>query len=175
MSEPPQVRQQEGALPSLDVIFDIAKDRLDAQMAVIDGLDTKANFLLGAASVVIGLAIAFQAAIPLTPGLPVGSRLLHAAPLGPLLVAYIVTAYLTYRAMAVKKYSYAPDPDVLLSYLEKPMLQTKEEVARAMVDAHTKNGPAITDKAKWVRRASWLLIAEVAALVLALFTGLLVG
>jgi hypothetical protein len=50
-------------LPSLDFAFDLVKDEMHGQLARVDGLDTKANFIMGAATGLVGIALTIQATI----------------------------------------------------------------------------------------------------------------
>lgn len=61
-----QVAQQQvnaHSLPSLDLAFDLVKEEMQAQLARVDGLDTKANFIMGAATGLVGIALTIQATI----------------------------------------------------------------------------------------------------------------
>ena len=61
-AQPAQEPDIDHTLASLDFIFDLVKERMAAQMARIDGLDTKANFIMGAATALISIALTLQAA-----------------------------------------------------------------------------------------------------------------
>lgn len=161
--------------PSLNLVFDLVRERLAQQTALADAMDSKASAVLGAASVVIGLAVALQAAVPIEQGLSMGNKLVRTLPLVPLLVAYFVTAWTAYQAFTVRKYDYAPTPTRLLDYVRDAEWFTKARVVKAMEVVYEDNATVYGEKAKWLRRSLWALTAQVVVLGLALMAEILVS
>jgi hypothetical protein len=49
--------------PCLDLIFELTKDRISNQLERVNALDSKANFVLGSATALVGAALVLQAVL----------------------------------------------------------------------------------------------------------------
>jgi hypothetical protein len=182
-AQPAQEADKDNTLASLDFIFDLVKERMVAQLARIDGLDNKANFIMGAGTALVSIALTLQAAVLTshtsgycTPIIPTFIHvwpplLRHAIPLLPLIITYIIVIYLSQKAYKIDSYHDIPaNPDALYTYLEQ-----NQDVATIKVDIYdrmrvnfTKNEEKINAKARWIQYALWLLELEGISLVLLL-------
>src|SRR6266849_2926128 len=182
-TQPTQEADKDNTLASLDFIFDLIKERIAAQLARIDGLDNKANFIMGAATALVSIALTLQAAVLTshtsgycTPIIPTFIHtwpplLRRAIPLLPLIVTYIIVIYLSQKAYKIDSYHDIPaNPDALYKYLEQ-----NQDVATIKIDIYgrmrvnfTKNEEKINAKARWIQYALWLLELEGISLLLLL-------
>lgn len=154
--------------PSVSLIYDLIKDRLAEQSSRVDAIDTKAGIVLGTASVVMGLVVAFQATVPLIHGIAAGQKLIRILLVIPQLDAYCLAAWMAYRAFGVRAYDYAPTPTEVLKYKQEAEWFTRAQVSPAMEAAYTNNETVIADKVRWLRRSLQALIAQVIVLAVAL-------
>lgn len=182
-AQPAQEADNDNTLASLDFIFDLVKERMTAQLARIDGLDNKANFIMGAATAIVSIALTLQAAVlathtsgyctPIIPNFiytwpPLVRR---AIPLLPLIVTYTIVMYLSQKAYKIDSYHDVPaNPNALYKYLEQ-----NQDVATIKVDIYdrmrvnfTRNEEKINAKAHWTQFALWFLELEGISLVLLL-------
>lgn len=156
-------------LPSLDVILDLTRERLNGQGAQIDALDSKANFVLTAATVLLGTALAAQVAISSQSISVFGRAVPRAAALIALVLVYLVVVGMAFQAYDIQQYDQAPEPQKLLKeYLRRPQEETKEDTAIAMAEAFSQNRVRIKRKVRWTRWALKALIAETVVLVIVL-------
>src|SRR5438046_9187146 len=99
--------------PSLDLIFELTKERIANQSEQVNALDSKANFVLGSATALVSTALVLQAVL-LTPQpsqatphiycpLPI-SNLTHVIPLLILLLAYLCVLFSAFFAYRIRVY-----------------------------------------------------------------------
>ncbi len=165
-------------LPSLNLIFELLKDRIALQWQQVNALDNKANFILLSATTIVSAALVLQAVL-LTPqttptsqtiSLPLycpaySNRILQSLPLLILLAVYLsvmLTAYLAYK---IREYKQAPEPDELFKYLVEEEDRTREAVTRAMLEVCKSNALTYKNKVFRVKIAFILLACEAVALV----------
>lgn len=178
-----QEADKDNILASLDFIFDLVKERMAAQLARIDALDNKANFIMGAGTALVSIALTLQAAVLTshtsgycTSLIPTfihswSPLLRRAIPLVPLVVTYIIVMYLSRQAYKIDSYHEVPaNPDALYTYLEQnqDVAAIKMDIYNRMRVNFTKNEAKITAKARWIERALWMLGLEGISLVLLL-------
>lgn len=140
-------------LKSLDLIFDLVKDRCAVQMDQADKLDTKAYSIMTSATALISAALILQAVLPALSSskhISFLNEVLQLIPLALLLAAYLavmITAILAYK---LRQYSQTPNPMTLYqNYLDKPELYTKAKVLRSTVEDYKENKEEIDKKIKW--------------------------
>ncbi len=182
-AQPSQEAEKDNTLASLDFIFDLVKERMAAQMARIDGLDYKANFIMGAATAIVSIALTLQAAVltahPCDYCTPIIPNFLYtwppllrrAIPLLPLIVTYMIVMYLSQRAYKIDSYHDVPaNPDGLYKYLEQnqDVATIKIDIYNRMRTNFTENEDKINAKARWIQYALWSLELEGISLVLLL-------
>jgi hypothetical protein len=166
--------------PSLDVLIDIAKARIAAQGAQFSTIDTKANFALGAASLVLVGAVGLRGA--LTPAMA-GHRLWGiAGATGTRVVTaeMVIAAGLCLITLFLAMAAYAPrDVEEIgnLKQLEQYSLQqeaytTKRHFLARMSGAHETNASTLGEKARRVVGALWSLRMSAAWLVVMALTPL---
>lgn len=160
--------------PSLDLAFELTRERLAAQTQYSKSIDDKANFAQGSATALVSAALVVQAVIvqnhiscavfSFFHGVsPAVDRVL---PLLPLLLPYVGVIILGIRAGRLNVYLQSPKPDKLLQeYLEQEESQTKEILLRSMVYAHAVNEQTLKRKSKWVTYTLILLTIEAFMLV----------
>lgn len=167
-------------LPSLDVAFDLIRARVVTQLQEVDGLDAKANFARGAATTLVGTGLILQAVLLnaqahsyCTSLIPAFLHLLptllkRALPLMPLLGMYVAVVLFTHQAYKIRDYELVPEPRELLNYLEEPVIITKIDVFKEMVDDYEQNEKKINRKAHYVSYALLALNIEGLTLVMLL-------
>ena len=176
---PVQEANKDYGLPSLDLAFDLAKERMSGQLARIDGLDNKANFFMGAATGIVGLALTLQAALFSASAtsycnsyIPtflhtLNPLLKRAIPLLPLIVTYIIVMCLSHLAYKIDNYYEVPtDPEGLYDYLAEDVAVTKIDIYHMMKDNFKENEKKIRSKARWATYAFRFLELEGITLVL---------
>lgn len=151
-------------LHSLDLIFDLVKDRSTVQMDQSDKLDAKAYSVMTSATALVSAALVLQAVLPSlqpSPHISVFNEVLQLILLVLLLAAYLtvmITAILAYK---LRKYYQTPNPIVLYqNYSDKPERYTKAKVLRSVVEDYKKNEEENDDKIKWNKWAIRALWAE---------------
>lgn len=147
-------------LPSLDVAFDLARERTASQLETVDALDAKANFILTSASVVVATSIAVGG-IASAMVSQSWVRVVRILPLFLVALAYIAVVILVYQAYKVRGYERAPKPRILLDdYLHQSDQTTKEDMVRALADVYDTNAHTIESKALWTNRALQALVVQ---------------
>lgn len=142
--------------PSLDLVFDLTRERLSAQLTSVDSLDTKANFVLGSATLLTAAAATIQ-------GL---SHYDSAVRFVAILVAmslYLAVIFTSFRAYMIRVYHQAPDPAALEGYMWEQLEPTKGTLLKEMVGCYNDNKEEIARKVWWLR---WALRAFGAEAVL---------
>jgi hypothetical protein len=177
--------------PSLDLAFDLAKDRVAGQLEQVDALDTKANFILGSATTLLAAALVLQAVIltvqksspaqqvassstrtPIQPSFCslITNKPLAFSPFVILLIIYLILMAISFAAYRLRAYQHTPDPETIYKkYLTEDATKTKAFIFRAMVAVYQENKKTIDRKVFWISTAFIALGVEVVALVLILF------
>lgn len=159
--------------PSLNLAFDLIRERLNALREDSKSLDDKANFAQGSATALMSAALIIQAVLVqnhtncamfgLFRGMPqVANSIL---PLLPLLIPYVGVILLGIRAGRLNVYLQSPKPDTLQDYLEQDESRTKEVLLRSMVYAYAVNEQTLKRKSKWVTYTLIFLTIEAFMLV----------
>lgn len=159
--------------PSLNLLYELAKERLASQQEQKDILDSKANFILGSATALVSAALVLQAvsqpqhATPLPVYCIVRTNApLHALPMIILLVMYLIVLFSAFPAYKIRIYKYAPELEELYkNYLFEDESETKAKVFRAMLTAYRENIITIGNKVLWLKVAFVFLGVEAMALV----------
>lgn len=150
--------------PSLEIVFQEIKDRLQAQLHQVDTLDTKAGTVLSVASLVATLGA----------GLPVAtsSGSLSDASLVLLLggtILYAFAMFFGFRGYWLRNYRRDPEPGPLRDrYLFQPADFTRRRVIANMIQSYEVNRPLIESKVWNIKVAILLLAVETIAFVAAL-------
>lgn len=149
-------------LHSLELVFDLVKDRHSVQMDQSDKLDTKAYSIMTSATALVSAALVLQAVLPSLqsfPKLPITGMILQVIPLALLLATYLGVMVTAIAAYKLRKFYYSPDPDALYQdYLQKSERYTKAKVLRAVIEDYRRNEKEIDRKITWNRwaiRALW--------------------
>ncbi len=150
---------------SLDLLFDLIKERLTVQFDQADKLDTKASTTMTSATAIIGAALTLQAVLP---------TLLHSfsdisvntflplLPLSLLALTYLITMAFSTLAFWIRTYKLTPDPVGLYrNYLYEDEKETKAYVMRSMVDDYSKNEKELDKKVFWNKVAFTALLTEI--------------
>ncbi len=182
MSKNNQSSNKSKDFPSLNLIFDLLKDRIALQWQQTNALDNKANFILVSATALVSAALVLQAVLLTPQTAPVSqitslpfycptstNRILHSLPLLILLAVYLFVMLSAYLAYQIRVYKQAPEPDELFKYLIDEEDKTMEAVTRAMLEVCKSNNLTIRSKVLRVKIAFILLGFEVLALVAYLF------
>jgi hypothetical protein len=165
--------------PSLDLVTDLVWDLVKSQPGRANALDSKASFVLSAATTLIAAALvlfppiltshsACSTVMPLlVRALP--ALVKRAVLVLPLLIMYGLVMFFAYQAYKIRRYVEVPLPRPLLDrYVDKPEEYTKAIVIQSMVDAYEENEDEITNKADYVYRALIFLMLEALVFVLLL-------
>ncbi len=165
--------------PSLNLATDYTWDLLTTQKTRANALDSKANFILGAATTLVGAALALLPSI-LSSNSSCSILLLsflHTLPqflmrvilVLPLIIIYVIVMVLAYQAYKIRDYTEVPDPRRLLDkYLDKPEDYTKVVVIQSMVEAYEENEAVIINKANYNYLAFTFLMIEALVLIILL-------
>jgi len=192
-----QITNDTSQLPSLELAFNLTKELITAQLARVDGLDNKANYIKGAATALVGTALVLQSTLLSShqgsycslsmpyfflvfPGsvkiIPNFLNLMppllqRAIPILPLLITFLIVLYISHQAYKIMDYyDVAANPKTLFdSYLEEPLIITQIDVFKRMMNNYEQNRKRIDRKALWVSHALFWLEIEAVALVLLLF------
>jgi len=160
--------------PSLNVIFDAVKERVEDQKGRIAALDTKAGFTLGAATILTGGISTLTAGLAGFTGdeakpmkhIDLGAGSLSAQQIVALVVALILAAYAflvftTFQAFRLRSFAIAPEPTTLRKEWSSESEQsTKAGLVDAMVYAFETNKDTIKGKTTWTNRAILAIVLE---------------
>lgn len=157
------VEQQHEPL-SLDVIYDLAKERLDSQLEQIDSIDAKVSIVFGFASLAIGVAAGFLGTKDFEPS-ATSSSLLFAA-----ISVYSLVIMLALKAYIFRRFEYAPNiKQMLVDALYWEPSVTKLQALSNMVEAMETNKSRIEEKACFGTASLVLLGLEVILVTFALY------
>jgi hypothetical protein len=151
--------------PSLDVVFDLTKERIEAQLTQVDAIDSKSNFILGSATAVISAGVIVQGLTASSSSLLLTNRLLQSLPMLLLFASYLVTMLSAVIACRLNTYKGVARPETLFEqYLSEQVKTTKTEVSKYMVEAYKHNAKLIEKKAFCTQFSLYALLAEVTVL-----------
>ena len=150
-------------LHSLELIFELVKERNAIQMDQADKLDAKAYSVMTSATALISAALILLAVLPTSR--PSFSSILNGGieiiPLLLLLLTYLAVMVIAILAYKLRNYHQTANPNILFyKYLDKPQLYTKAKVLRSALDDYNKNEKEINAKIKWNKWAIRALWAE---------------
>ena len=163
-------------LTSLDIILGEVKDRREESAHQVSTLDTKASFVLGAASLFVATVTGFQAVLathtikhtlctfahsPCISFTVAGIARIPEAAIG---IIYVAILYSALRAYGIRPYK-AFEPLRLQQYLGHPEQDTKIALIRGIVAGHDADKKQINDKVTWTQRAVGFFIAGGIALL----------
>lgn len=147
---------------SVDVIYELALSRLEAQLRQFDGIDNKLSLILTVSSLIIGIAASFLIGIhgPFSQ-ISVAFLALAAA-------AYFAVITLVILAYRVLTLSYPPNiRQARLRLLHWEPSMTKRQVLAQLVEAIEENRELLVTKARNANLALYLSAVEVAGVVAA--------
>jgi len=149
---------------SVDVIYELAMNRLDRQFDQIDAIDTKVNVVFGFASLAIGVAAGFVGTTDSGPS-PASAALLFSA-----LAVYVLVMMLALTAYMFRRFDYAPLVKQLwLDALFWDPSDTKRQALSNIVEAIEANKERIESKVCFGRAALILLLLEVILITFSLY------
>lgn len=135
--------------PSMDTVVDFTREKLSAQLAHADSLDTKANFVLGSATLLTAAAVALRSSAS-----HISLGFMHV--LGVIaMVVYLAVVFASLSAYMTREYHQAPNPVELEPYIWEEPLKTKGDTLREMVKAYKENKTILQNKARWLK---WSLL-----------------
>jgi len=150
---------------SLELLYELALKRMDAQMSQIDSVDTKLGLVFGFSNLASGILGGLLALA--SDGGSVSDASWALAALGA--VFYIAIFYLAIQGYIFRWFKYAPD---LRYYFHEafswPPDSTKNQIAADIVDSVEFNDKIINRKVIYGRWAYGLLFVQVIFLTLAL-------
>lgn len=164
----PQTTQKVIQFPSLNIGFELVRERLTNQSETLNTLDTKASFVLGSSTILIGAVILNHSQIPschffffmITPDT------LRLIPL-LLLLSYLIGVLSAFQAYRIRGSFDVPKPRTIYDrYLTKPEEETKAANFMAMIYAYEENTKLLKIKGRWTTAA--LTSLAILAVLLAL-------
>ncbi len=154
--------------PDLNLLYEIARSRLDTQLAFLDSLDTKLGLFLSVGSAILTVAAAIVAVDRTRWSIWAGLALALA------IGAFIGVAFFTVTALRGQKWSIGPDVTQVAALLwtEGESAATKS-VINTLVDLFSRNQSAYDAKVGALAPAAIALVVETlaAAAALALVAG----
>ncbi len=156
-------------------MFTLISERMARQSQAADQIDTKASGILIGGTTLVGFAFLIQHhtagncsdLIPIwLHHWPIMVRL--GLPYIPFLTCYILMMIFALRASHVQTYTDIPNPGTALKRLNESERDLKLSLSQAMAHYSEYNQGIINGKAVWTQRASSMLLAEIATLVLLL-------
>lgn len=157
---------------SLDLLFDLTKERVTVQIDQVDKLDTKASSTVASATALISAALTIQAVLPaLLQSHPQVAlkTIMTLIPLILLALTYFVTTIFCLLAYKIRAYNLTPDPVGLYNYLYEEESVTKAYVMRSMISDYQKNEKEIDRKVTWNKVAFISLLCETVFFITFLF------
>ena len=156
---------------SPQVFYEVAMNRLDAQMNRMEAIDRKLASLIGFASVIMAI---FAAALQL--GEPAQSPPSAIVFLGLAGVIYIALMVFALRAYRFRKWSFRPNLDDLSEHCVKyDDLTMRKWVAQECILSYRKNEETLISKTSDGRNAVRLLFAETTLLIIAVVLALVIS
>ena len=150
--------------PSLDIVYEEVKERLDIQLHQVDTLDAKAGTVLSVASLVMTIAAGLQATMP--------REDLDGWPLILLLAGTIFYAFamlFAFRGYWLRNFRRDPEPRPLRDlYLFQSADFTKRRVTANRIESFELNSALLESKVWNIKAAIILLVIQTLTLVIAL-------
>ncbi len=161
--------QPEDDVPSLDVAFDLTREQCAAQLTHLNGLDTKAGFVLASASLLTG-ALATWRVPTTTVHYPIFIEwFMMRIPLISIVI-YLVVIVTSYFALIPRDFTISINPTHLWqNYSKKPERWTKRKVRATMAAIYQKNKQVIDRKIRWTMAAFFALALEAVLVAVILF------
>jgi hypothetical protein len=146
--------------PSLDVVYQEVKERLDVQLKQIDSLDGKTGNLLFMSSVVLGIGATAQALLLGLSGNPL-IVLLFSIPI----VFYSLSMSFALRSWVVRPYFRDPEPRPFRDYyLTREPQFTMRRLLTHFISCYEWNVNVVKKKVRELRFSMWFFLAEVITL-----------
>lgn len=165
----PETENETDALAAVKALFEITHDQIADQQKQIDGLDTKASVILGAATVLAGTTSVLLYGLITSHSNMLTNQYLRWLPLS-LIVVYLVLVTAACLAYMVRRYIQVPEPQALYDdYRNKSEYFIRARVFTAMVEADKKNKAIIKRKVLWLTCSIVALELETILLVLILY------
>ncbi len=136
------------SLPSIDIVLDEVRRKLDFQFEQLDGLDTKASIVLGIAGVGLTIVVTYLYSVAFDE--IICARLTKAA-LALIFVPLVLCIALSIAELWIKKYDRPPKLERLRSHY---ITESAEETKLKIIDISLK---AIEDNANLLNRQIWLV------------------
>jgi hypothetical protein len=165
----------------VEIVHDELRERVALQLAQIDSLDGKANFVLGSASLLTAGAAALGSAIETSDGVTPNRwcifgwnaevETLANVVIAGAFAAFVAVVICAYQAYRVRIYTVTPDPTtgaalLLDTYMARPKGDTMAMLASARKQDDLPNNEAqIKDKVRWTTWALKALLVESALLL----------
>ncbi len=155
---------------SLDLLFELTKERNKIQLEQTDKLDSKAITVLTSATAIVSAALILQAVLQPSPNTSLVYTLLQRLPIALLMIFYLLAMIAGLTELMIRTYKLTPDPSRLYErYLMKHPEYTKAKVYKSMVDDYNVNEDKIEDLVYWIKMAIVALWIEAIAFVFFLF------
>lgn len=152
-------------LPSIDIVLDEVRRRLDFQFEQLDGLSTKAGIVLGVAGVIFTLLVTSLLSLPST------TPNLYLAKIA--LIPIIIALVLSFIAIYILKWNRPPNLDRLRDYyIVKDAKVTKLNVIDKCLEGIDKNKKLI-DKLFFLVKSSYILLL-MGLVLLAVWMGIII-
>lgn len=180
----PDEEVEDESILSLEVILEVAKERVKEQNSYIGVLDTKAGFVIGSASLLTaGLAgffdTVFQSIEALVASQPIQTFPIKEAALlltATAVLLYLGIAFAGYQAYKLRDY---PELSAIRSLRDIYLNERPEDTQLAILDTLTDivevNDREIKDKAWWTQLAVVLLIVQAILIAVLVVVQLLIG
>jgi hypothetical protein len=156
---------------SQDLVYDLLKERAAGQLNQADGLDSKANNVIVAASALLAAGLVLQGAI-LTLQIPtITLTFTYTRPgLTVLFGVYLITMFAAiWGGFWVRSFRQIPEPEPFVEqYLSQPVEKTKSVVIETQIRVYEMNRKIIESKVLSLRVASIGLCLEVISLIVLL-------
>lgn len=147
-------------VPSLELALDLTREQLAAQKDQGTALDTKAGFVLGAASLLTSALTSYKPSAALSeypPVVQVVAPYMTFVAIG----VYALVVLSSFRAFTLRRYQRAPRPRRLYdTYMTLPLVWTQGTVLRTMVAVYESNERILRSKVRWTRAALIALAFE---------------
>lgn len=147
------------APPSLDLIFQEVKDRLDKQFEQIEQITSRAAFVMGFASLILGSLITIRKMMGQL-------SIIEIHLLGGVVVIYALVICFGYLSYRPRPYRRDPDPKALRTgYLDKPAHRTQRQVLNNFIESFEHNEAEIDKRLINLRNAMIVIVLLVVYLL----------
>lgn len=156
---------------SQDLVYDLLKERTAGQLSQADGLDSKANNIIVAASAILAAALVLEGAILTLQIHALSLDFTYTRPaLAVLLVVYLITMLAAVRGgFWVRSFKQIPEPRPFVGkYLSQPVTETKGVVIETQILVYEDNNKIIDSKVLAIQLASYFFCAEIITLIVLL-------